>query len=433
MQDNNKKPKRVVYDYEYDLKRQAKNRNDIKRVVYDIEKINATKNPNASAKSTNNKVRSANNIEPIVANNNINNNNQILNQTISPVIKNDQSATNVNLANNKTTTGTPNYSGNNNLTPQKSNTHQKKKYTNNTKQFKSNYVKQNRKEKVVKKSKPVDKNIMRKSKSSNKNSSGNSIVLSDAKKNRKKRKALMACILLIAVITGSLISFYVLFRIDSIEVLGESQYSHTQIINASGLKIGDNLFLFNNKDVATKMQSTLPYLQDITIARSIPGTIKINVTNAKPCYFIQNGSQSIALSEKFVVLETNFEKADSIIEIIGVSEIETPTPGSEIVLKNEQQLNALHTVLNEIEKNEFENVDFINVEDVINISFLYENRVEIIIGSYADADKKIEFAKYLLTSQDDNSIPSSEQGTLNVSTRDSQGRLEASWVAQSTM
>ncbi len=443
MQDNKKKPQRVVYDYEYDLKRQAKSRNDIKRVDYTVENANAFKQ-----QSINSQQVKPNNAYNATSNKNIHNNSyntQSQNSNANALIKNTQQTNLVNEKNNINKTNSSNFASRQNKTNNavinngaSDVSQQKFKSEINTptkkaKILKGNFAKNNSKQYANKNNRNKDKVNEKKIKKSKKHSQDKSIILSDAKKQRKKRRTLMASVLVLTVITGALLSFYVLFRIDTIEIIGETQYSNTQIINASGIKNGDNLFLFNKQNVANNMQIVLPYLQNITITRTIPGKIKIQVSNAVPCYYIVNGNSTIALSEQFVILETNFEDTQGLTEIKGVSEIDNVTPGSKILLKDEEQLDALLLILTEIEKNDFLNISYIDLQDVINIKFMYENRVVVLVGSIADANKKIEFAKYLLTTEDENGISKTEQGTLDVSTRDAEGRLEASWIAGVTM
>ena len=69
----------------------------------------------------------------------------------------------------------------------------------------------------------------------------------------------------------------VFFQVETVAVTGNSRYSQEEIIQATGIQTGDNLFRMNKFQIAHQVLQDLPYVEEITIRRSLPSTIVITV------------------------------------------------------------------------------------------------------------------------------------------------------------
>ena len=58
---------------------------------------------------------------------------------------------------------------------------------------------------------------------------------------------------------------------------GNSRYSQEEIIKATGIQTGDNLFRMNKYQIAHQVLQGLPYVEELTIRRALPSTIVITV------------------------------------------------------------------------------------------------------------------------------------------------------------
>ncbi|MGM9618599.1 MAG: cell division protein FtsQ/DivIB [Oscillospiraceae bacterium] len=67
------------------------------------------------------------------------------------------------------------------------------------------------------------------------------------------------------------------FRVETIRVEGEEQYSEREILQAAGVQAGDNLYLINKARVSERVFSTLPYVRSVLIYREPPSTLVIEV------------------------------------------------------------------------------------------------------------------------------------------------------------
>lgn len=100
---------------------------------------------------------------------------------------------------------------------------------------------------------------------------------------QKRKRRFTTCMLaLAAIVIGVVLSLTVFFKISTIEVTGTSQYSKETILNVCGVDTGDNLFLVKKSRVADKIGRALPFTGDITVKRSFPNKIIIQVTDSVP-------------------------------------------------------------------------------------------------------------------------------------------------------
>ena len=70
----------------------------------------------------------------------------------------------------------------------------------------------------------------------------------------------------------------VFFQVETIGVAGNSRYTAQEIIDASGVQVGDNLFLLNRGQISAQILQQLPYVGEVTPQRSLPSTLIFQVT-----------------------------------------------------------------------------------------------------------------------------------------------------------
>lgn len=70
----------------------------------------------------------------------------------------------------------------------------------------------------------------------------------------------------------------VFFRVETVTVTGNRRYTQEEIVAASGIQTGDNLYALNKVRIDRKIRTQLPYVGELAIHRSLPSTIHITVT-----------------------------------------------------------------------------------------------------------------------------------------------------------
>lgn len=98
------------------------------------------------------------------------------------------------------------------------------------------------------------------------------------RRNRGRFGPLFKLLCVIGVIVALTVGATVFFRVERVTVTGGQRYTQEEIIAASGIELGDNLYSLNKVRIDQNIRTTLPYIGDLTINRALPSTIQITVT-----------------------------------------------------------------------------------------------------------------------------------------------------------
>ena len=224
--------------------------------------------------------------------------------------------------------------------------------------------------------------------------------------NRRRRRGsfgflykLLSTLAICAVVVAALTLF---FRVDTIEVSGTARYSAQEIIDASGVSTGDNLFLLNKYSVDQSIKAALPYVQELRISRSLPDTLVIQVTECStPLAVVQDGSAWLVSPAGKIVEQAEPSAAEQYAVIDGC-ELLAPSVGTPLALATEyasQQQSLL------------DQVDAIHLEDLAVLRMDYAGRFVVELPYGADYDYKLRF---LTVSLEETSIQNNQGGTIQL-------------------
>ena len=108
--------------------------------------------------------------------------------------------------------------------------------------------------------------------------------MAPARNKRRRRRGrgrfgpLFKLLCAVAVVVALTMGATVFFQVETIVVSGNSRYTQEQVVEASGIQIGDNLYHMNKFQAAQDIREKLPYIGEVSIQRSLPSTILITVT-----------------------------------------------------------------------------------------------------------------------------------------------------------
>lgn len=229
----------------------------------------------------------------------------------------------------------------------------------------------------------------------------------------RKRGALFAPLAFILVCLALIFGMSVFFRVANIEVTGNNLYSAEEIIAASGIEEGDNLFFINRFTAISRIFSKLPYVENATIDRSLPNRLVIEVTESSAMARVvaEDGYWAI---DRGCKLLSPIEVSDAalLIAVDGVAPIapevgQTMAPGE----ADEPKVTYLSDILRRMSAlNMAADVSAIDISDVSNPSFRYLDRFTVKLGSNEDLDYKFQL---LLTAVAE--LKEGDSGTLDLS------------------
>lgn len=216
-------------------------------------------------------------------------------------------------------------------------------------------------------------------------------------KGQRKFKSFLfsSIVIIVALAIGATLSLTLLFKCEEIKVEGTTRYTENEIIDASGLNYGENIFIFDKSAAAEKIEKNYPYIEKADITFSIPNTINIKVTEATPKYYIQSGNKYYIISKESKLLEFSDSKVLDIPSIKGCK-ILNQSVGEIAKVENDKIITVLNEVATSMENNNVVGVKEIDLSNMSEIELNFENRITIIIGMPEYIDYKIKTAMKII-------------------------------------
>lgn len=189
-------------------------------------------------------------------------------------------------------------------------------------------------------------------------------------------KVLSLIIILVVIAAGCV----VFFRVEDITVTGVSRYTAQEIIDASGVEKGDNLFLVGSSRTAQKIYSTLPYVDEVNIRHALPDGLVINVTERTPAAVIQGDEGWWIIDAKGKILEQVSKPEQSgVAEVSGLTAL-LPAVGTTLAVEDAEglKLESLMDLLSALEQRDIlGEVSSIDLSSAAEISMVYDGRLTV--------------------------------------------------------
>jgi len=211
------------------------------------------------------------------------------------------------------------------------------------------------------------------------------------RRRRKKRRNPIISILSVLIICGALLlGISVFFKISVIRAQGSARYSQEQVISASGIEIGDNLFFVNKFDAISKIFKSLPYIDEATISRDLPNVLVINVTDAAAAAFVQSGDSYWLMDKSCKLLEKVGSDGIKGVRVIGLSPIQ-PVAGQKLEAGEAEKpkVQYVESVLGELsERDKLSEVTYVDITDAGDLIFDYKARFKVKLGKNENLSDK---------------------------------------------
>ena len=124
------------------------------------------------------------------------------------------------------------------------------------------------------------------------------------KRSKKKYTLYYLLALVLMLCVGMALSLTVFFKIESIQVVGDTRYAKEELIDAAGISVGENLFRVSKKNASEKLIAGYPYIAQIRLQRVLPNALLLHVTEAEAKAAVETGQAYTLLDARARVLET---------------------------------------------------------------------------------------------------------------------------------
>ena len=193
---------------------------------------------------------------------------------------------------------------------------------------------------------------------------------------RARRRAFSVPLMFVVVVVAAIFVMSVFFRVEVIEVVGNSHYTAEEIIRAVDIEEGDNLFFFD---------------RFAAVGRSLPNKVVITVEETTALAYLQLGEEKWTLDHNCKVLGKAAEgEEESLLPIVGMH------PGTLMIgeiMETEDgdpaPVEYLAEVLDQIEArgltDQVTRIDFSNPESP---EFDYGGRFTVVLGKRENVEHK---------------------------------------------
>ena len=212
-----------------------------------------------------------------------------------------------------------------------------------------------------------------------------------------------------ALVVVVLLAFTMFFNVRTADITGSELYTYDQILLISGVNDNTNLLRMNTDVIEKRLVNGLPYVEEAKVTKKFPDTVKIEIKEADVCASLQTDDGYMLISRAGVVLETQSSAPVSGKPVIkGFEAQKNLEAGGAVESKDSLKAKIVTTLLDCMEKLEFDKVYDIDISDRTNIILRYDDRIDIYIGSSYDMEYKLESIKLVI----DQGVTDSFRGML---------------------
>lgn len=207
-----------------------------------------------------------------------------------------------------------------------------------------------------------------------------------AKRKKRKRQIRIALtVVIVMAIAGIVALVYCVAYgapINKINVTGKSTYTNEQIIEASGIREGDNMLRIRKNEVSRTICEELPYVSTVKVEFKLPDTLVLKVTQAQEKYLIVGKGGYLCLDENGKVLSLKKKKAkEGQYRLEGFDqqtarEGDTYTPEGD----NVTRYDVAKKIVAQLEKNELKKANLLQMGDLNKVVVQYDGRINIYLN-----------------------------------------------------
>ena len=234
-----------------------------------------------------------------------------------------------------------------------------------------------------------------------------------SKKRIRGRGGWYPVITFVIIVFAVIFAMSVFFKVAKITVTGNSAYTEQQIIDASGIGTGDNLFFINRIAAGSRITAKLPYIETATITRGLPNRVTITVTESQALAYIPLGNDQWTIDRTCKILgKAEGTAAAKLIRVDGIT-LYHPTVGdlASTEAQDAAKITYLADILDQIQTRSMqEYITGIDMSTISNPSFDYLGRFTVKLGS----DENVEY-KFGLLASAVSQLQGGDNGTIDLS------------------
>lgn len=203
------------------------------------------------------------------------------------------------------------------------------------------------------------------------------------KKPYRRRRGLRLLYLLMSfvlIVSAILVSCVFFFRVEEIQLEGNTRYSNEQILSVANIGAGANLFLLPRSAIEKRITDSMPYVNAVKLKNHYPSTLVLQMEECIPLATFRAEGGCWLLDARGKVLEQVEESiAGSYIQVEGIT-LQAPQVGkvAEVTEEAKGKLAALCALLFSLQENEMAaDVGWVDMSGETDIEMGYMGRFTV--------------------------------------------------------
>lgn len=210
----------------------------------------------------------------------------------------------------------------------------------------------------------------------------------DRKKKRIKRFFVRFAVFLAVagIITITILSLTVFFPVKSISVINPYPYSAEQVVEKSGIKKGENVFMSGN-NAEKSIVTALPYISKIKITRKLSGNVVIDITSATAVLAYKTEKGYYICDKNSKLLEIKNSEPGDVITVVG-GKFKNAKVGYNLEFLNSEISQNIDLIMKSVENKEYK-ISSIDITNTAKINFEIKDRFIVTLGSGVNIENKL--------------------------------------------
>lgn len=213
------------------------------------------------------------------------------------------------------------------------------------------------------------------------------------RKTKKKRRNFTLLYILLALFLaggGIYLCLTMFFNVEEIIVTGNTRYTEEELIETTGIKLGDNLFRIDAVRAEDKLLSIYSYVDEVTVEKRFPTRVYVNITEAVPFASLEESDGFTLISSRGKVLERAMEiSPPGMVEVRGISTVLSDE-------EDEHRLKLLGEMTGYMEELNMSEINFIDLSDTLDIVLIIQNRLRVELGNELELQYKLQFVNEVI-------------------------------------
>ncbi len=193
--------------------------------------------------------------------------------------------------------------------------------------------------------------------------------------------------------------YKLVYVIRDVDVTGVYRYTSEEILSASGVKTGDNLYSFSSRIAENAITLQHPYVQELDVIRKAPSAVTFAITEDTAVFYAEIYGEIRALSPTLRVLDRVTQEDIDALGLIRLRmpEIQSAMAGRVIRFREEKYTRQIRDITAKFLSSSLsERITTVDLRNPYQVFAVADKRFLLDFGNNADLDIKMKVAAAVL-------------------------------------